>query len=293
MVAAVEFPTSAPEHLRGDSPSRRTWLRYNHTQVQGRICHEDGKISQVARMWACQQPFVQEWNRCALIGGSSHLRKKNLGAKIDSYDTVIRVNRISSPEFFKDFGKRTDVLFIGPINNGIPMISWAGQLYRQMGSNDILLCDFKESCPFRALVLKGERPVRGNWDLIHPVGSIGWKPPRANFPIAYQDGDLNQFVWDLMQGILPTTGFQAILTFSLVCNTLDVYGFTGKKNADGHVVSKKHNLTREHELQRIIFGGDRAKAERIREELLSATENLNLSILQQVFSKSSAVRIME
>merc|ERR1719277_2721590 len=49
---------------------------------------------------------------CALVGSSSSMMGKRHGPDIDAFDTVIRVNRIPSPRFFQDFGRRTDIVFV-------------------------------------------------------------------------------------------------------------------------------------------------------------------------------------
>ncbi|CAK0872648.1 unnamed protein product, partial [Prorocentrum cordatum] len=52
--------------------------------------------------------------RCALVGGSSILHDRGLGPEIDAHDTVIRVNRLPTPAFFADWGRRTDIYFAEP-----------------------------------------------------------------------------------------------------------------------------------------------------------------------------------
>lgn len=65
------------------------------------------------------EPFVSN-KRVAIVGGADHMVGTNLGSKIDSYDTVVRVNlHWPSPrafgckkDFTKDIGCRTDVIIV-------------------------------------------------------------------------------------------------------------------------------------------------------------------------------------
>lgn len=65
------------------------------------------------------EPFISN-KRVAIVGGADHMVGTNLGSKIDSYDTVVRVNlHWPSPrafsckkDFTKDIGCRTDVIIV-------------------------------------------------------------------------------------------------------------------------------------------------------------------------------------
>ena len=55
----------------------------------------------------------------ALIGPSGHLSGTRLGAKIDSFEVVIRFNGLPKPKDWLDYGSRTDVLFLNMGTNYI------------------------------------------------------------------------------------------------------------------------------------------------------------------------------
>ena len=46
----------------------------------------------------------------AIVGPSPHLEGQGLGIKIDNFDLVIRVNKLTC-ENKKDYGERTDIAF--------------------------------------------------------------------------------------------------------------------------------------------------------------------------------------
>lgn len=220
-------------------------------------CSSPSKLAGILRRIVCTQQFSQAFDRCALVGSSSELIGKRLGAEIDGHDTVIRVNRVPNERFINDFGNRTDILFAGPVAEKRPMFTWAGMFYRKMGG-EYELCQFhSKNCPFKALILKGadSREFGLPWEKRYPREKPGWRPKESKWPLAYQDDPVNNFAYDLIGGKRPTNGFQAFLTFSLLCNSLDVYGFTGSGTADGHAVSRQHNLTFEHDLQRQLEDG--------------------------------------
>jgi hypothetical protein len=52
--------------------------------------------------------------KVAIVGPAKILKGAGLGEKIDSYDTVIRMNGFFDiePEFYKDYGKKCDILYI-------------------------------------------------------------------------------------------------------------------------------------------------------------------------------------
>jgi len=52
-----------------------------------------------------------EGKRVAIVGPSPHLVGKSLGAYIDNFDLVCRVNNLPPTNLSKDYGHRTDILF--------------------------------------------------------------------------------------------------------------------------------------------------------------------------------------
>lgn len=217
---------------------------------------QDPKTAGVLLRILCSE-FPQEWNRCALVGGALELNGTGLGPEIDAHDTVIRVNRVPSVKFFDDFGNRTDVLFAGPRAEGRAMFNMLGQYVKIMGGG-YTLCEFSSvDCPFKALILKGvDWPLyRKRWDAMYPLESPGWRPKRTKWPLGHQMDEVNALAYDLLGGSRPTNGFHAFLTSILLCNSLDVYGFSGVGTADGHRMATQHNLDREHDLLRQLGKG--------------------------------------
>lgn len=216
-----------------------------------------------------------KFGRCALVGSSADLKTRRLGKQIDHHDTVIRVNRVPIKAYYKDFGRRTDVLFTGPRAEGKATFGLGGQWYRSMGGR-LTECPFDNaSCPFTALVLKGSDRTEYNqtWEQRYPRRQPGWKPPRARYPIGYQSERVNAFAYQLVNGSRPTNGFHAFLTFALVCDSLRIYGFSGSETADAHPVrGDVHNLGLEHEIiQQLVEGNlsSRGGLEHIDRELLA------------------------
>merc|ERR1711972_252030 len=99
------------------------------------------------------------------------------------------------------------------------------------------------------------------WERRYPKGHPGWKPKASTFPIAYQRDSVNDFAYRLMDPHRPTTGLQALFTFVLMCSKIDIFGFSGSGTADGHGVSKKHSLKREHTILKNFFSGSQARAD--------------------------------
>mmetsp|Transcript_83666 Transcript_83666/g.270492 ORF Transcript_83666/g.270492 Transcript_83666/m.270492 type:complete len:491 (+) Transcript_83666:84-1556(+) len=203
-------------------------------------------------------PLTPRFNMCALIGSAAFLKGRSSGKEIDAHDTVIRVNRIPTPKYFDDFGQRTDVLFTGLQADGYKLYTQKGMWYRLMGGK-IKLCAFNATdCPFAALVLKGSDSSEYGqlWEARYPLGSPGWKPKKSTFPLGHQAEIVNQFAYRLANGMRPSNGLHAFVTFGLLCNSLKLYGFSGKGTADGHnVKAHVHDIHQEHKTMYSIISG--------------------------------------
>merc|ERR1712039_784360 len=106
-------------------------------------------------------------------------------------------------------------------------------------------------CSFDALILKGADypevglPFRRRFPLSRP----GWRPPESTaFPFGYQNDTINHagFLLKGLQKKVPTNGFQALLTFAPICNSVRMFGFSGAKTFDGHVMGERHGINLEH-----------------------------------------------
>jgi len=195
---------------------------------------------------------------CALVGSSADMTNKSLGEEIDKHDTVIRVNRIPTPEYSADFGNRTDILFTGAMAQGRPTFRPAGQSYQDFGGT-LRACPWLgQDCPFRTVVLKaGDRYECGSsFEKRFPPWSPGWVPSPSDIVVAHQTDELNTLAYLLLRydeyRNRPTNGFQAFLTFAYACERLDTYGFSGRGTADSHAVSPIHSMDREHHVMRRI-----------------------------------------
>jgi len=193
------------------------------------------------------------YDRCALVGSSVDMHGRGLGREIDSHDTVIRVNRVPTFAYARDFGRRTDVLFTAPVQEFKEQFSKEGQYYWTLGGSR-QLCRYADPwCPFKSVVLKGSDSSECGLSFASrfPPTMPGWKPPAGSMlAVAHQSEALNRLAYLLMQFnkyyARPTNGFHAFLTFSYMCNSLDVYGFSGNTSVDAHEMKQVHSLPLEH-----------------------------------------------
>jgi hypothetical protein len=203
-------------------------------------------------------PFA--FKDCAVVGSASSMLGSGKGPAIDAHDTVIRVNRVPTEEFWSDFGQRTDILFTSAMSDERPAFIKTGQRYTKLGRGGKALCPFVsdsslEPCPFKSLVLK-DADEKTRWEKLYPENSAGWLPNASQFPIARESRIAGSFIWQLVDGKRPTTGFHAFLLFTALCDRLSLYGFSGKSTADGHPIKERfHNVTREHEIIAQVAAG--------------------------------------
>lgn len=214
---------------------------------------------------------------CALVGSSSSLLGQSLGSEIDAQDTVIRVNRLPSKPFFRDFGEKTDVLFGNrwTARNGIVIMGAGSPENHKTGQNASCgsydcgaYLDCRKggpNCKFGAMVFKQE-----NANFSEEVHS--WM--LAPFPVGATAKDNNLAAVALLKGRAPSTGFLAFLTYYALCDELRVYGFDNAfGTADGHVSSNVHPFDLEHVLLKRIADGtfdENAWTEWVREWVESA-----------------------
>mmetsp|Transcript_117983 Transcript_117983/g.333722 ORF Transcript_117983/g.333722 Transcript_117983/m.333722 type:complete len:455 (+) Transcript_117983:112-1476(+) len=200
-------------------------------------------------------------DRCAIVGTAKALVGRRLGPEIDRHDTVIRVNRLPSPRFFADFGRKTDVYFVQL------MALHDCKRFKDMflGSAPDQTCEFRGArpCSYGTLVFKPE-----SWD---PRES---KKNRAPFPRFEPNCSLvcdapglvcGEEEWHLHTAVarfpalgrhVPTSGFEAFFTFAPICKSTRLYGFSGSGTADGHLHNEQtHDYNAEHDvLGRIAQG---------------------------------------
>lgn len=209
------------------------------------------------------------FERCALVGSSADMLGRTQGQEIDAHDTVIRVNRLPSAEYYDDFGKKTDIYFAEP---GMRMLKVDGYATTFLGGKNFGgseskclfasgkmegdLSPLEESddedvdCPFASIVFKGTDAEQYglSWKSRFPEDEPGWNVTKSSIPMGYQSSGVNSAagLFSGLEHAEPTSGFQALLTFAPICSSLTVYGFTGTSTSDQHAISEKHDMVIEH-----------------------------------------------
>mmetsp|Transcript_7791 Transcript_7791/g.18125 ORF Transcript_7791/g.18125 Transcript_7791/m.18125 type:complete len:400 (-) Transcript_7791:14-1213(-) len=196
--------------------------------------------------------FSKELNfpfkHCALIGSSSMMLGLGLGDRIDSHDTVIRVNRLPNTSYEPDFGSRTDVLFVNRFTLRAEMS------VDILGGGSISCTENPRRCKkaFAAMIFKGSGPSR-------PWGKYTRYMRAFPFPIGHQLNENARVatrmpVFRIGKGHV-TSGFMGFIAFTPICETMTLYGFGGGNSADGHS-ERRHYLRGEHELLRRAATGN-------------------------------------
>jgi hypothetical protein len=191
----------------------------------------------------------EKFQRCALIGASPLLNGTGHGHDIDSFDIVIRVNRVPTEKYYKDFGQRTDILY----SNALEMYSGEVTL---MGNGDDVSkhrCGGAQ-CDYLAMVFRGDYgcdfdKLQKAWGEDFVLGCTTRNVTKAAYG------------FQLLESVEPTSGFMAFLTFAPLCHEFVLYGFSGDGAIDGHTEWKGHSLYYEHQLLHWIEEGDWDKIE--------------------------------
>lgn len=195
---------------------------------------------------------------CAIVGSSSVLDGQRHGADIDSHDTVIRVNRLPTTQYFADFGKRTDVLFGNYWEAGHGMVTLMGPASKNCShAKGAVECDTSircdqggPMCSFSTLIVK----MRNASPSTRKYMSRRWA--HAPYPVASAKEEVFDVAGSLLPGVdRPSAGFVAFLTFAPLCRTLKVFGFAGRTTADGHPMATSHNFDLEHSVLALLSRG--------------------------------------
>eukprot|EP00747_Dinoflagellata_sp_TGD_P165039 gnl/TRDRNA2_/TRDRNA2_185816_c0_seq1.p1 gnl/TRDRNA2_/TRDRNA2_185816_c0~~gnl/TRDRNA2_/TRDRNA2_185816_c0_seq1.p1 ORF type:complete len:356 (+),score=61.89 gnl/TRDRNA2_/TRDRNA2_185816_c0_seq1:103-1170(+) len=209
--------------------------------------------------------FPERLGSCALVGSGSSLSGRGHGDQIDKHDTVIRVNRLPTRRFNKDFGKKTDVLFMNR------WIEYKGSLTRiemmgEKGEEGRQFCNHRtrSGCPFKSLVFSGGAAPHGWHVPEEQLVRKGWWRSAGNttLPIGHQTDLISHvaYFFPALDGKVPSGGFKAFLTFAPVCDSLTMYGYSSKPHraiaADGHGAWWRHNYKAEHQLMSKIANGE-------------------------------------
>lgn len=194
--------------------------------------------------------FSNDLGQCALVGSSSILSGKGYGPDIDKHDTVIRVNRVPTPEYFADFGNKTSIFF------GNVYVWKKGQIQLFGGTQKKVVAN--NSGFFSSLVMNSWKPAP-DWKRIHKVWS------QAHYPVGHTADWVMDFAFHLkVAHPLPTAGLFALLTFAPICDYMRIYGFGGGlKTADHHTMNlyHAHNIIAEHALVDRIANGTLTKSD--------------------------------
>lgn len=219
-------------------------------------------------------PIRATFNNCAIVGSGETMRNSGHGERIDSHDTVIRVNRLPNAEHVVDFGRKTDIYFASRL-----WFQSDGFIVRHLGGHR-KKCLFTErygfgACRFKSLVMNsgnGSLESDTTWTQLYPIWKPGFRPARSNFPIAHQ----SNYIWKAVGTIQSiyvkpkkiTSGLDAIFSFAPLCRSVELFGFTGGAASDGHQINPKHhNIAAEHQLltdmldQRLLHDGTWRAAE--------------------------------
>jgi len=204
----------------------------------------------------------EKFQRCALIGASPMLQGRGHGRDIDSFDIVIRVNRVPTDEYYEDFGQRTDILYA----NAIAM--YTGEVALMGNGDNVTTIDCGQNstqCDYLAMVFRGDYGC----DFEKLQKAWGEEAP---FVLGCTTRNVTKaaYGFQLLESVEPTSGFMAFLTFAPLCHEFVLYGFAGNGTIDGHTLWQGHSLYYEHELLRWIEEGkwDKIQLPESREWLL-------------------------
>merc|ERR1712232_460129 len=179
------------------------------------------------------------------------------------------MGRLPNATYFRDFGKRTSVIFKNS------MVDFNGTHvavgYMHKGWQDPIWCDLRsgggDCSSFESVMMEGSDHTKTNWlddlrGLVVPVS-------HQSQPLQYFQHNAHvltprkfQGVEGLLYSVRPSGGAKAFFTFSLLCDSLRLYGFQGSGTADGHGMSKdgkmtkrRHNYEAEHALYGKLAAG--------------------------------------
>lgn len=187
---------------------------------------------------------------CAIVGSSPVLVGRGLGAEIDAFDTVVRVNRVPVSSFFRDFGQKTDIVFVNDRH-------WFRAAIPVLGGSAPRNCSLPGQCNFTVVLSSWQPCPERDWKNI----SQYWRSARC--PVGHEvdrvgDG-LRAYLPKQPGGkehFMPSNGMHAFFSFATQCAYTRMYGFGGPQvSADGHNISSFHNFAAEHMVMRMIGAG--------------------------------------
>lgn len=145
----------------------------------------------------------------ALVGPSGHLKGLGLGARIDSYDLVARVNEFGPSENLVDYGCRTDIVFHNFMPGTLDSIADEAGEYAERAKNPVQII-----CP-RRLSEVGEE--------FSDLQKLTNRLPKG---FTVEMIDIEDFFDSMSLPPKPTTGFYSILwSFSVSARSF-ICGFS-------------------------------------------------------------------
>ena len=232
--------------------------------------------------WHTAPPDLR-FARCAVVGSGSSLVGRSLGQEIDAHDLVARINSLPQPDRFfrgrdqamrrrgQDIGEKTDLLFGtfcqisachgGTAQHGCSALDQdcsGGQCWPRLlvqshfRPDDSCSTVGARACNFSAMVFKASSK-HDEWCGRYGSGETAVRAAAgaSNLPLGVQENYVSEMVHHVRrsggeyQGF-PTTGFHAVVTLGLACDSVDLYGFSGESTADNHQISSNHRIAVEH-----------------------------------------------
>ena len=159
--------------------------------------------------------------RCAVVGSSGNLKGSAYGAQIDAHDLILRMNLAPLQGFEEDVGARTTHHFIFDLLlDSIVQKEFSGDRMRVVGADEFYLKE-GEFLVLTAGPLKAYTNRENIRLLEEHVPSFRLEYARHVHPL---------FRWYAKRNWgdpakAPSTGFQAVLLASHLCDEVNVYGF--------------------------------------------------------------------
>jgi len=240
---------------------------------------------------------------CAVVGSGSALKGRGLGPEIDAHDVVVIVNNMPAEGERADLGSRMDIFYgtacavgreRGPDRFGRMVVTTGGHdaavnpvcHTSSVGWNT---SSFKSMCKdrFKAAIFRNvakDSPGRPHAPYMSDYASysdvaLGWESMMVTTLVHYlRDQDCPACATG--HGYKPTTGFHAVATMAMLCQSVALYGFTGSDTYDGHIESDQHGIELEHRWLQGLANHSIREEDFPSEDYFLAWEMTNISIVR-------------
>ncbi|XP_056326820.1 ST3 beta-galactoside alpha-2,3-sialyltransferase 7 [Danio aesculapii] len=162
--------------------------------------------------------------RCVVVGSGGILHGKNLGAHIDQYNIIIRVNNAPVFGFESDAGSKTTIRLIYP--EGAP-----SQTHEYESTEVVALVVFKSLDLAWMTSVVTKEPLSWwskLWFWKDVIDSIPLQPENVrilNPEIMYRTGQVLQTYAEQQRKMVPTLGITAVVVALQVCDEVSIAGF--------------------------------------------------------------------